>query len=59
MKDNIMDKHLLSDEEINIVFLGKDIMQEIKINSQKKKKIIKRKISLGFFTLFLILGKII
>ena len=54
-----MDKHLLSDEEINIVFLGKDIMQEIKINSQKKKKIIKRKISLGFFTLFLILGKII
>ena len=47
------------DEEINIAFLGEEIIKEIKNNSQKKKKILSRKISLGIFTLFLILGKII
>ena len=49
-----MYQNFLSDEEINIAFLGEEIIQEIKNNYQKK-KIISRKISIGIFTLFLIL----
>lgn len=54
-----MYQKFLSDEEINIAFLGEQIVKEIKNNSQKEKKIISRKIGLGIFTLFFILGKII
>ena len=54
-----MHQNLLSDEEINIAFLGEEIIQKIKNNFQKKKKIISRKIGMGIFTLFLILGKIV
>ena len=52
-----MSKYFLSEEEINIAFLGKEVVNEIAIN--QKKKIIKRKISLGILILFLTIGRII
>lgn len=48
-------KDSLNEEEINIAFLGKEFVQKLKLIEKRNK----RKISIGIFILFLVVGKVI